>query len=65
MTKYQNNIQDQRITSLEDKFDKMCENHAHDISSIREDIASIKANQKFLVWFMLLQIGAIVSLWIK
>ena len=64
-TKYQNDIQDKRLTSLEEKFSTMCDNHAHDISDIRESIAGIKANVKILVWFMLAQIGAIISLWIK
>ena len=65
MTKYQNNLQDQRIASLEDKFSKMCDNHAHDVGGIRIDIADIKANQKYLIWFMLAILSAVISLWIK
>lgn len=64
MTK-QNDYQDQRLTSLEDKFSKMCDNHAHDVLNIRESIADIRANQKYLIWFMLAILSAVISLWIK
>ena len=64
MTK-QNEYQDQRITKLEDKFSTMCDNHAHDVAGIKVDISSIKANQKFLVWFMLAEIAAMIGLFFE
>ena len=63
--KKQNDYQDERITKLEDKFSLMCDNHAHDITSIRENLASIKANQRIVLYFIGLIAAALVGLWIK
>lgn len=62
---YQNNIQDQRITYLENRFNTVCENYNHNITQIKVDIASIKANQKYLVWFMLAFLGGLIGLFLK
>jgi hypothetical protein len=64
-TPYQNEIQDKRITSLEDRFNTVCENYNHNFTTIKVDIADIKANQKILMFFMLAVIGTLISLFFK
>jgi uncharacterized protein YdaL len=66
MTKeYQNKLQDERITNVESKFDRLCDYYNHQITAIKEDIAYIKANQKTLMWFMFAIIGALIGLFFK
>ena len=67
-----NEYQDQRITSLEDKFSKMCDNHAHDIQNIKDsvsgvkvDIAGIIATQKVILTLIVLIFGGLVGLFFK
>ena len=63
--KYQNEQQDKRICRLEDDFKVICQNYNEEIGGVKEDIASIKANQKILVAFMLIQISAVIGLFFK
>ena len=63
--KYQNSIQDQRITSLEKQFSQVCQNYNEEIGGIKVDIASIKANQKITLGFVMLTVAALVGLFFK
>ncbi len=69
---YRNNIQDERITSLEVQIIKMSDYFNHQITQVRKDIsdinvslASIKSNQKILLGFMMAIIVALISLFFK
>lgn len=64
-SQYQNGIQDQRISKLEEDFRTVCTNYNHEIGAVQVDIAEIKANQKILLWFMFAMLGGIVALYFK
>ena len=40
--KYQNTIQDQRMTKLEEDFREVCSNYNHEIGEVRDSIAIVK-----------------------
>ena len=63
--KYQNKMQDDRITRLEDQFVSVCSKYNEEIGDIRERMAEIGANQKLLMYFMLLVLGGVVGLFFK
>lgn len=70
--KYQNEIQDKRITAVEDRMVQITDYYNHQITAIRSEIsecniklASIESNQKVLMWFMFAIVGALIALFFK
>jgi len=69
---YQNQIQDKRISALEEQFVKVCDhynrqitNYNHQITKISVDMADMKANQRIIMWFLGVIVVALVGLFIQ
>ena len=63
--KYQNKIQDERITRLEDQFANVCSKYNEEIGEVKVNIARLATNQRTLLWFMFAVLGGVISLWLK
>lgn len=62
---YRNELQDKRISTLEEQFVKVCDHYNHQITKISVDMADIKANQKIIMWFLGVVVVALVGLFFQ
>ncbi len=62
---YQDKTQDKRITALEERFNRICENYNHNFTTVKVDIAEIKTNQKLLMGFMVAVVGGLIGLFFQ
>ena len=65
INKIVNKEQDRRLTNLENRFIEVCAKYNEEIGDIRIKVAELRANQKILMWFMLLVLSGIVGLFFK
>lgn len=62
---YRNELQDKRISTLEEQFVKVCDHYNHQITKISVDMADIKANQKIIMWFLGVVVVSLVGLFFQ